>query len=216
MLPIPVDFDAEEMGVLVAEAKRRMRARMKGLRGALPASAIADRSARVVAALTELPIIERARAVALFWPIAKRNEVDLRPFDALLRARGVRLYYPFMTPNDGGFTTGFRLLDDPARLEQKGRGFHEPPADAPLAVRGDIDVVVVPALAASADGHRVGYGIGFYDVTLPDVCPPAQSVIVAFSFQLLSELPHHEGDFACDLVVTDERVSDARPARGPA
>ena len=51
------------------------------------------------------------------------------------------------------------------------------------------DVVVVPALAVAADGHRVGYGIGFYDATLPDVCPPAAAVMVAFGFQLLAEVP---------------------------
>jgi 5-formyltetrahydrofolate cyclo-ligase len=64
----------------------------------------------------------------------------------------------------------------------------------------------VPALAVSSAGHRLGYGVGFDDATLPDFCPPAASLIVAFDFQLLAELPTLDHDFACDLVVTDART----------
>jgi len=167
------ELEKSEVEALVAQAKRQIRARMKSLRSALPASAIAARSAKVVERLGELSVLENARSVALFWPITRKNEVDLRPLDATLRARGTRLYYPFMTPTASGFHTGFRLLEDPTRLEERGRGFMEPPAGAPEATRGEVDLVVVPALAASIDGHRIGYGIGYYDVTLPDLCPPA-------------------------------------------
>ncbi|MCC6902962.1 MAG: 5-formyltetrahydrofolate cyclo-ligase [Polyangiaceae bacterium] len=214
--PLVAELEKSELEALLAQAKRQLRTRMKGLRSALPPSAIAARSAKVIERLGELPALASAQRVALFWPITRKNELDLRPLDAALRARGVRLCYPFMTPTESGFHTGFRWLDDPARLEERGRGFMEPPAGAPEAARGEVDLVVVPALAASADGHRIGYGIGYYDVTLPDVCPPAVSVIVAFSFQLLAEAPHDQGDFACDWVVTDERVIDARSSRGPA
>lgn len=208
-----VDADTK---ALVAQAKRALRGRMKGVRGALPRSSVEARSARIVECLSSLPELEAARGVALFWPMEKKNEVDLRALDAALRALGKRLYYPFMTPIEGGFRTGFRRLEDVSLLEARGRGFSEPPVSATAAVRGDVDLVVVPALAVSPDGYRVGYGIGFYDVTLPDVCPPATSVVVAFSFQLVAEAPHDDDDFACDLIVTDEGVSDARPGRGPA
>lgn len=210
------DLAKKDMEALLAQAKRQLRARMKGLRNALPASAIAARSARIVERLGALPLVRDAQSVALFWPMASKNEVDLVPLDAALRASGKRVYYPFMTPTETGYHTGFRLLSDPNQLEQRGRGFSEPPLHAPEAARGDIDAVVVPALAVAADGYRIGYGIGFYDVTLPDVCPPAGTAIVAFSFQLLAEAPHDEGDFACDWVVTDEGVTDARSGRGPA
>ncbi len=65
---------------------------------------------------------------------------------------------------------------------------------------------MVPALAVTDTDHRLGYGRGFYDVTLPDFCPPALSVVVAFDFQLLAELPVLEHDVACEVVVTDARV----------
>ncbi len=44
----------------------------------------------------------------------------------------------------------------------------EPDPGVPAAKAGDIDLIVVPALAAALTGHRIGAGSGFYDVTLRD------------------------------------------------
>ena len=210
------ELEKGELEALLAQAKRQIRARIKALRSALPPSAISARSARIIDSLDRLPEFQRAQSVALFWPMVSKNEIDLRALDTALRSRDKRVFYPFMSPTEQGFHTGFRRLDRTTDLEARGRGFMEPPQGATEAARGDVDLVIVPALAASADGYRIGYGIGFYDVTLPDVCPPAVSVIVALSFQLLAELPHDQHDFACDWVVTDERFIDARSARAPA
>jgi 5-formyltetrahydrofolate cyclo-ligase len=200
--------------VLLRSAKQQLRRRMRALRGAVPSSARALRSAKIVAKLLSLPEIGSAKGVASFWPILEKHEVDLRSLDSELRMRGVHLYYPFMDPTEDGYRTGFRLVDDTASLRERGRGFAEPDRSAAEARRGDLDVVLVPALAAAETGQRLGYGIGFYDSTLPDVAPPARTVIVAFGFQLLAELPHDDDDFGCDVVVTDERISVVRERSG--
>jgi 5-formyltetrahydrofolate cyclo-ligase len=172
---------------------------------------VAARSARIVDALSQLPALQQARAVGLFWPRASHAEVDLRALDHKLRERGVALYYPFMDPKGAGaYTTGFRQVERVEHLQERGLGFAEPAPDARVAAAGELDVVIVPALAASPNGHRLGFGSGFYDVTLPDVRPPALAVIVIFSFQLLAELPTLAHDVACDLVVTDRELYDCR------
>src|SRR5204863_7612630 len=106
--------------------------------------------------------------------------------------------------------TGFRFVADVQEMRESERGFLEPPPNAPDAAPGELDLVLVPALGATPEGHRLGYGAGFYDVTLPEFCPAARSVIVAFDFQMLGELPVSELDFACDAVVTDKRAFEAR------
>lgn len=184
---------------------------MRATRRALLPSAVAARSARIVEALSQLPPLQQARAVGLFWPRAAHGEVDLRPLDSSLRERGVAVYYPFMdAKGQGAFSTGFRLVERVEQLQPRGRGFAEPAPDARTAVAGELDVVIVPALAASPDGHRLGFGSGFYDVTLPDFRPPALAVIVVFSFQMLAELPSLEHDVACDVIVTDREIYDCR------
>jgi 5-formyltetrahydrofolate cyclo-ligase len=194
----PVDF--------APRAKKQLRARMRAILRALPASAVAARSTRIIERLLEVEALRSARGVALFWPMESSGEVDLRALDEVLESRGVARHYPFMDPTPTGFTTGFRRIERTSELARGERRFYEPPRTAPCAKAGDIDVVIVPALAATPDGHRLGQGKGFYDVTLPDVCPPGRSVIVAYSFQVLGELPTEGHDYRCDWVVTDAQV----------
>lgn len=193
---------------LARRVKTELRKRMRGLRDTMPRSAAQERSARIVLALEGLDCVKGAKAVALFWPIVDRREVDLRPLDAALRARGVRVAYPSIDPETREMC--MRFVADAAALEERGLGFEEPPYDAPAAARGDLDVIVAPGLALDARGHRLGYGAGYYDRTLPVYAPPAIALAVAYQFQLLVEIPTSKTDVAVDWVVTDEGATRTR------
>ncbi len=140
----------------------------------------------------------------------ERGEVDLRALDVQARALGKAVYYPFVERSAQRVRTGFRFTHSCAELELGSERFAQPPESADEAKRGDIDLVIVPALAVASTGHRIGYGMGFYDATLPDVCPPARSLVVAYAFELLAELPFGPTDVACQLIVTDEHTLDVR------
>jgi 5-formyltetrahydrofolate cyclo-ligase len=101
-------------------------------------------------------------------------------------------------------------VDDPVRLEERGLGFREP--DPALPEAASLDVIVVPALQIDGRGHRIGYGAGFYDRTLPRFAPPALAIGVVFSFQLVAEVPVTPGDVPLGLIVTDEQVIEPEPA----
>jgi 5-formyltetrahydrofolate cyclo-ligase len=199
-------FDPALVSALTARAKQQLRRRARATRNALPKEALAARSAQIVERVAASDAFRAARNVALFWPLVERAEIDLRELDARARAEGKALYYPFLEGGPTSMRTGFRLSRDSAELLVREQRFAEPPPDAPEAARGDIDLVVAPALAAASDGHRLGYGLGFYDATLPDVCPPARSLVVVYDFELLAEVPSTPRDVACDLVVTDLRT----------
>jgi 5-formyltetrahydrofolate cyclo-ligase len=184
--------------------KAELRKRMRGLRKALPASACDGRSARIVGRLEALEPIASARAVALFWPIEERHEVDLRALGARLRERGARVAYPGVDPETREMT--FRFVAHPDAMQEQGFGFREPSPGDPEAAAGELDAIVVPALAADPSGHRIGYGAGYYDRTLPRFAPPAASVAVVFDFQLVAEVPATEGDVTVGWVVTDTRT----------
>jgi len=201
-----VELDPRLVAEMGARAKAQLRLRMKALRAAYPAAALADRSARIVARVAELPAFQSARSVALFWPMLDKKEVDVRPLDALARAANKAVYYPGFTRTvEGALATDLRRTESAEELAPGTRSFWEPPAGALAAGRGDVDLVVVPALAAALSGHRLGFGVGFYDSMLPDFRPPAVAVVVAFDFQLLAELPVEPHDVGTDAVVTDER-----------
>ena len=197
-----MEIDAEAEMVLRKQAKAVLRQRARALRNTIPEGAIKERSARIVASLLGLPEIAGARSVALFYPIEGRNEVDLRALDAELRAKGARIAYPAIEQETR--VMSFRFVAETEAMEERGLGFREPAEDAEEAVA--LDAIVVPALQIDASGHRIGYGAGYYDRTLPRYSPPATAIGVAFDFQLVAEVPVTEGDVAVSMVVTDQRV----------
>jgi 5-formyltetrahydrofolate cyclo-ligase len=197
----------EGENLLRRRVKAELRKRMRGLRMAMPAGACADRSARIVERLLALDVVAAARAVALFWPIEERHEVDLRAAGVRLAERGIRVAYPAIDQETREML--FRFVDQPDAMIEQGFGFREPSSREPEAPPGALDVIVVPALAVDPRGHRIGYGAGYYDRTLPRFVPPAVAVAVAFDFQLVAEAPSVETDVAVGHVVTDARTVGA-------
>lgn len=191
------------------KVKAELRKRMRGLRRTAPIEACSERSAKIVAALDAHAATKGAKSVALFWPILERHEVDLRRFDEALRARSVRVSYPTIDPETGDMH--FRFVDDPATLADAGYGFAEPASSDPLVAEDGLDLVIVPALAIDPFGHRIGYGAGYYDRTLPRYAPPAVTIAVAYDWQLVAEVPATPGDVRVDWVLTDLRVFEATP-----
>jgi 5-formyltetrahydrofolate cyclo-ligase len=192
-------FDPEAVAELVQRAKRELRAGAKKMRLGMPKGALAIRGAALIERLRAE--LGEARRVALFHPIEAQREVDLRALDASIRGAGGVVAYPAFLEDR---TMVFR---DPGSLEglvDLGSGFLEPASDAPIVEV--LDVVVVPALLVDGNGHRLGYGGGFYDRTLPRFCPPARAVAAVFDFQLAVDLPSTSADVRVDAVVTDRRV----------
>ena len=193
-----------EEAILRRKVKAELRKRLRAVRHTAPLDACAGRSEKIVASLASMAALESATTVALFWPIVERHEVDLRALDGALRRRGVRVVYPSIHEVTRDMT--FRVVTDVSLLAERGLGFEEPPPDAPECTKGDIDVIVVPAIALDPRGHRIGYGAGLYDRTLPIFAPPAVTVGVAYDYQLLADIPNDDTDVPLDWIVTDSRV----------
>jgi 5-formyltetrahydrofolate cyclo-ligase len=199
-------FDEHTLKDLKFRAKKQLRTRIRGLRAAYPEGVLAQASLRIVERVLSVPEFASARSVGLFWPMADRREVDVRAIADVVLAAGKALYFPFLQPTASGFSTGFARVSSVSELAERGQRFFEPPPEAPRAERGEIDLLIVPALAVAADGHRLGYGSGFYDATLPDFCPPALALVTVFDFQLLGELPVTNSDIPSHIIATDRRL----------
>jgi 5-formyltetrahydrofolate cyclo-ligase len=216
--PFPDDVEA----AFRLRAKKEMRAAMQRMRSATPASARAARSEAIRARLLSMSIYDGATSIALFHPIESKGEVDLRGVDRDARARGLRIAYPTIheSPFDPAKlaegeappprTMSFRWIDLDggdlhAAFEDRGRGFLEPQEDAPVAAIDHLDLVLVPGLAFDPSGYRLGYGAGFYDMTL-EGASRARTIGVAFDFQIVSEIPVTPGDVPVQTVVTDVRT----------
>ena len=77
-------------------------------------------------------------------------------------------------------------------------GIREP---APGPKPEQLDLIVVPGLAFTAEGSRLGRGAGFYDRFLSSVPHSTVKIGVCFEFQCLSEIPQKSHDVKMDAVV---------------
>ncbi|MCX6773197.1 MAG: phosphoribosylglycinamide formyltransferase [Candidatus Micrarchaeota archaeon] len=68
----------------------------------------------------------------------------------------------------------------------------------------EIDLVVVPGVSFDRRGHRIGYGMGYYDSLLKEV--HAKKIGLAYGLQILEHVPNEPHDVAVDMIVTEEGV----------
>ena len=80
------------------------------------------------------------------------------------------------------------------------------PEDDPSPDPAMIDVMVVPGIAFTARGDRLGQGGGWYDRFLSQVRSECVTIGVCFEPQIVDDLPTEPHDVALDIVVTDEQV----------
>ena len=78
-------------------------------------------------------------------------------------------------------------------------GLPEPVADGP---EGDdpTALVLMPGLAFDREGHRIGYGGGYYDKFLKDE-PQHPTIALCYAFQMVEDLPTEEFDVPVDYVL---------------
>ncbi len=182
----------------MVQDKVPLRARLRQERNAMPWPEWQRRSLAVVEHLRGYFELNPAARVALYSPLVSRREADISALDPWLRGAGSRIAYPVLTDAH----VGFAWVDDVSSLVTRS-GFPQPEASSPTVLPGELDVLLVPALAATPSGFRLGYGAGYYDRVLPRFCPPAFSVCVIFETQLRTSLPVAPHDHACLAVVTD-------------
>jgi 5-formyltetrahydrofolate cyclo-ligase len=134
------------------------------------------------------------KVIMAFYPI--KNEPDLRPFMRHALDQGHTLLLP-VTPKVGPIYPA--VLKDLTQLASGPFGTKHP-VDA-LPYDGAIDLILVPGLAFSKSGDRLGYGAGYYDQLLPKY-PKAQTWGIAYPFQVLDQIPTAPHDWPLDQIIT--------------
>jgi len=175
-------------------------------RDALPASERAQAAAHIGA--RPFPIAVPVNAVVSgFWPM--RSEIDPVPLMRQLAARGAKLALPLVQGRGSPLAFRAYAFGDPLRSGTW--GIQEPLSEAALVTP---DLLIVPLAAFDRGGHRIGYGAGYYDLTLRQL--RAQKSIVAaglgFAVQEIAAVPATLHDERLDLVLTERELIDCREA----
>ena len=93
----------------------------------------------------------------------------------------------------------FIYLEDLTKVEKGYANIPEPIADEPIA-RDATALVLMPGLAFDPQGHRIGYGGGFYDKYL-SAEPGHPTLALCYEFQMLPHLETEEHDIPVDTVI---------------
>lgn len=144
------------------------------------------------------PEWQQAEVIAL--TISRGTEIDTTLLITSALDQGKRVCVPRCQPSarilDFHYITS---LDD---AKPSFYGLLEPEPHLPLAKKSDIDLVIVPGLAFSASGYRIGFGGGYYDRFLKDYY--GNSLSMAYSFQLINEGFAESFDIPVRQIVTEQ------------
>jgi len=151
----------------------------------------ARKSAEIAAKVIATPPWRSARLIGLFSPLPL--EVNLLP----AAAGDSRLCFPRVA----GERLEFHRMDA-AALRPARWNLLEPPEDAPGRVAPEeLDLVIVPGLGFTPDGHRLGRGGGYYDRFLATPGLRARLIGVCFSGQVFPLLPTEGHDRPVDQLI---------------
>jgi 5-formyltetrahydrofolate cyclo-ligase len=175
----------------VREAKAALRKEMKARLRDRPAAAGAEESRRICDWLR--PRLGKGN-VAAFYPLP--GEVDVRPLLAELATAG-RL----LLPRVEGVSLTLHRVDDLSTLAPGPLGLLEPSGEHSQVDAAELAVVLVPGLAFTRAGARLGRGKGFYDRLLAGLPEGCGTIGVGFSDQVVPSLPVEAHDRPLGAVV---------------
>ena len=185
------------------------------LKAALRQAALARRDALPPAErmATALAVAERGLPVDIppgtvvsgFSPL--KSEISPLPLLRRLADGGASLALPVVIGR--GQPLVMRAWSFGAPLVSGVWGIREPPAGAPEL---NPDILIVPLLAFDRRGHRIGYGAGYYDMTIARLraMKPVMAIGVAFAVQEITAVPATPRDARLDLVLTERGAIDFR------
>jgi 5-formyltetrahydrofolate cyclo-ligase len=185
-------------------AKETLRAEALARRDVLPAAERAAAAEGIAA--RGLPVsVPPGAIVAGFFPM--KSEISPLPLLRRLADAGANLALPVVAGR--GKPLIMRAWAFGAPLDSGVWGIREPKPEAPEV---EPDILIVPLAAFDRTGHRIGYGAGYYDLTITRLraLKPITAIGIAFAAQEISAVPATPGDARLDLVLTEREIIDCR------
>jgi 5-formyltetrahydrofolate cyclo-ligase len=188
----------------VSNQKEELRADAQTRRDSLPADE--RRAAAEAISSRKFPLsITPSTILSGFMPL--KSEINPLPLMQKLAEAGARLALPAIAGR--GKPLIMRAWEFGAPLDRGQWGIREPKPDA---LEVEPDILLVPLLAFDRAGYRIGYGAGYYDMTIHRLraLKPVIAIGIAFAAQEVPKIPTTPRDERLDLVLTEREVIDLR------
>jgi 5-formyltetrahydrofolate cyclo-ligase len=185
------------------DAKAALRQQAIAHRDALPPRE-RQQAAEIIAA-REFPRAVAGMIVSGFMPL--KSEISPLPLMRKVAAAGAQLALPVVAGRGKPLVMRAYAFGDELAAGQW--GIRQPKPEAPEVAP---DILIVPLLAFDRAGHRLGYGAGYYDMTISSLRSrkPVTAIGIAFATQEIDAVPITARDARLDLVLTEREVMDFR------
>ena len=172
--------------------KTELRRMIREKKRAMTPAEIEEKSARLGELFRQSEAYRKASAIYGYLPY--NQEVRTTPMLRQAQLDGKRV----AVPKCYGSEMRFIWLDDLTQVAPGYANIPEPIADEPIA-DDPTALVLMPGLAFDPQGHRIGYGGGFYDKFLAKEMHP--TLALCYDFQMLDHLETEEFDIPVDTVL---------------
>ncbi|MEQ8153593.1 MAG: 5-formyltetrahydrofolate cyclo-ligase [Clostridiaceae bacterium] len=155
---------------------------------------------RITEVLTNSPLYNSAEKIFIF--VAFGSEVSTMEIIEDAFNKGKKVYVPKVYSRERIMKA--IQINSVRDLKPGVFGILEPESGEELI--GELDLIIMPGVAFSKSGDRIGYGGGFYDKFLESIGEGVKKVAIAFSLQVLEKLPQEPFDQKVDYIITEEEV----------
>lgn len=177
--------------------KQQLREQILGKLNALPAGMRRKKSHTITHKICELP--EYKKADVVFCYIALTSEADTTLLLERILYDGKTLAVPHLENN---IMTPKQVMKVPELIPGP-YDILQPEPDSPTINVTIIDLAIVPGLAFTREGVRLGRGGGYFDRWLPSLPANVTTIGLAFDFQIADQLPEEKHDVRVSKVVTE-------------
>ena len=184
--------------------KPELRAQFRQLEQNRPADEVTRYSRAICDRLITMDVFQKAQCIGAYLSLA--SEVQTSDIIHACWEQGATVCVPYYIPEKKYY--GMSRLDPSAPLKATKWNLREPENPEPFDP-GQLDLILVPAMAFDLHGMRLGHGGGHYDRLLPAV--KGYRLGLAFHEQVVDQLPGEPHDEKVHAILTEQKLIEALP-----
>ena len=173
--------------------KKELRAQIRAQKRAMTEQQIVEKSLRLGELFLASDAYKNAKTIYGYLPYNQEVRTVAMLEQAMKDGKRVAV------PKCYGDEMRFIFMDDLSKVEKGYANIPEPIADEPIA-DDETALVLMPGMAFDPQGHRIGYGGGFYDKFLAKE-PNHPTLALCYDFQMVEHLETEEFDIPVDTVL---------------
>jgi 5-formyltetrahydrofolate cyclo-ligase len=188
--------------------KQAIRKRLLNERKLLSQQAILGKSKIIADKLRNFDKYQQSENIMLY--VATKKEVQTQEVIESAQKDNKKIFIPLINRENSDLIPAL-IYDFKKELVLGNLGIYQPREEFYRLYSPKIlDLVIVPGVAFTAQGNRLGRGGGYYDRFLTQVRENTYLVALAFEMQIVDQIPKDENDIPVDFIITEKRIIERK------